>query len=1625
MSADELLRAIAFSPDPSSFRPRPSSDRTQDISHLLTSLFKSLYTGEVIGKDTGANLIRSKGGDDPHHQKFVEELQQIRSEYEQRMAEADMVEKHIIQARARTTAQEERVLSALKHEGGETSLGLPPVDSHFRWCVDSGVLRKLKLICPDDYITDPQPITKAPRDSSVPSFCKETFSFHQHISKSPVDDGYTELEMPNLVRSMDDVSLTSLSSSVSLEGELTKKKSRQKATRNNKPLKKGTSLEESELSQAEHRHSFLKNPRFLPPNSVPGGRSLLAPAKRREGSIQGIKHPTAEKDPFGEVPVFLANPPVVFFPDYEVGQIYEMAIELRNMTASSRHLRIIPPSTPYFSVGLGKFPGEGGIVAPGMSCHYTVRFVPDSLADFEDFLLVETQSPYPVLVPIEARRPPPVLTIPRTLNCGPCLIGGVKVLEYFLRNEGLSRGRFCIMPRRVWPPANFRSVATSGFVEDGPFGIRPAAFELYPGQGINMEIVFFPESPQTYSRVFTIACDNCQVREITLTGYGQQVGLELVSVSDGESPPSSGDSTDTMAGHLIHFQPTNLHSTVQKSLLIRNSTHVELPYCWQIMNPNVQTLLPGAPQDVCDLHTSLPFSLTPAQGILQPHQDSTFTVSYTPTEMSEHHRVAHMVLREIPEAPSAGKKPRGLTEFTPSVNDVIVLDLDLKGMAEAFQIQLEPYAIIFPGESYIGTTMRKQFKMWNKSKSAIVYRWEQITSCHVVQIEPSSGTIEPNKCSELEICLTGGKTGFCSQKVICHIEHSPETAALRVEATFKGPVVSIDIPSLDLGLLKLGSKSVSIFTIENKSPLQAKWSVKESPACLSEQNEQESQFLIEPNNGELLPLGQAKLALMFQPLTCQRLETVLEFQVENGEGSYLPVTADVQLPQVRLLSSTLAFSGIYMGVPGQSSIKMLNQGRLPARFCWGELTGSHSMQCAATITPANGTLAPNEEAEMNITLTSYTTDELYDIAFLCTVKDMKEPLTLRLMAKAQGLQITYSLCTEAGSSDESAPVDPRDLLLDFGSEVPLYNTVQRKLILTNQSAISAPFSLEAAYFCDFRRALLSDGKGAAFVPRPSCGTLEGFQQIAIEVTAYSNMWGEYSDELLCKVGDLTTKSIPMKMAVRGSPLYFQMTGPKPGLQMEGPVIRFGSQLSGGDTISRCLRINNPSPYDIRIDWETYNMEQSDPKLLDLVLLYGDPFPLKDIDGNEIYVKDLEQTEAAEQKDEEISPNRTTGTEEKNLISVILRPHEGVPSDFPYCITPRQMLVPAGGSSAIHVSFTPLNLSGATSKTECDGFALGFLSLDNEAATCVPGRVSRLQGYGVQPIRMELQACVKPSLLTIEMEDEDEGLVFYSVASNLIADMRAAQILTEFLTTQSLKLKNCTEMPLSFRLLVPKPFVASAADPNGSMKSSQNREAQEKDIVLHPQQNILVKVSFCTTLELLTYQNLPANQLQPGVQLLQSQDGEKKLHFTQQLVIEYSNNSTQHVPLEAHLSLPALTLSCQTLDFGTCFVGQPRTQEVRLMNSSGSKSYWTALLGRGKRQNDQEIFSISPTCGRLEAYGRHMSDSTEALLVSFTARASTEYEMTVTIHGMLGEQPLHLQIKGQGSYDEKFEVPEHS
>ncbi|XP_023259500.1 deleted in lung and esophageal cancer protein 1 homolog, partial [Seriola lalandi dorsalis] len=270
------------------------------------------------------------------------------------------------------------------------------------------------------------------------------------------------------------------------------------------------------LQKLKAQHNFLRNPHFLPPNAQRGGMSLIQPRSKvvkTEHERKGVEEQSSTDDP---VPVFLAKPSVVVFTDYSVGHVYETTLELKNLTSSSRHVRVIPPTTPYFSIGLGRFPGEGGVVAPGMSCKYMVRFAPDSLAEYEDFLVVETQAEDLLVVPIAAARPPPILTLPRVLDCGYCLIGGVKFVEFLCQNVGLSSGTFCIIPKNQWPASNLRPVARTYFSEQPPFAVSPSLFVLQPGEATVVEVVFFPNAAERSCQVFTVVCDNCQVKDISI-----------------------------------------------------------------------------------------------------------------------------------------------------------------------------------------------------------------------------------------------------------------------------------------------------------------------------------------------------------------------------------------------------------------------------------------------------------------------------------------------------------------------------------------------------------------------------------------------------------------------------------------------------------------------------------------------------------------------------------------------------------------------------------------------------------------------------------------------------------------------------------------------------------------------------------------------------------------------------------------------------------------------------------------------------------------------------------------------------------------------------------------------------
>uniref|UniRef100_A0A4X2LHU3 DLEC1 cilia and flagella associated protein n=2 Tax=Vombatus ursinus TaxID=29139 RepID=A0A4X2LHU3_VOMUR len=1594
-----------------------------------------------------------------------------------------MVERHIIQARARALAEEDRILNNIKAQGFGTAY-LPPVRSTFRWCVDGELLRKSSLICPGDYIRDPLPFSRAPKGDSEPECYKMTFSSRQHsvgADNVQVTEMASKEKLPAIPSEVSLSTLTKCSTPDVKPPKVVKTYHFPKNKMWVNHLNTTQRVQERRLlARLENQHSFLKNPRFFPPNTVDGGKSLILPVKKT-GAVGDERNVEFSARNFDDAPVFLPKPSVAFFTDYVIGPVYEIVLELQNVTSTSRPLRVLPPSTPYFSLGLGKFPGKGGLVAPGMICQYTVRFAPDSLGDFDDFILVETQAARTLVIPLQARRSPPILTLALSLDCGYCLVGGIKMTRFICKNVGLSTGRFCIMPKSSWPPPSFRAVAKVGFVEQAPFGILPAVFELVPGQELLLEVLFLPTSLETVEKSFIIVCDNCQIKEVIISGTGQLAALELLYVSGEASHPEPGELTDLTAQHFIRFGSQNIQTTTSKHLVVRNLTHVALPFHWQIVKPNLLPLMLGEIWRSKDIKyypdSETAFYVTPGKGSLQPHADHEFILSFSPEQLKNYHSVIQIVLEEVPVP--IGLENENICELPYAMDDIIALEIEVKGSVEPFQILLEPYAIIIPGENYIGVNVKKDFKMWNNSKSAIRYTWEKISDCHIVEVEPYTGVIDPNEKGEFELNFTGGVPGVTSQELLCKIERSPVPVVLHIEAAFKGPTLSIDVSALQLGLVRLGKKAVGFVSIQNTSQLPAKWKMRESPACLKERKEKVSPFIIRPPRGRIPPLGQLRVTVLFEAKCCRSLRTVLELQVENGEPSYLPVYGEVQRPYVYLMSSQLVLSDMYFGIPTEATVTLFNGTLLPTKFLWGKLLGTHSSLCLVDVCPRNGLLGPNEEKQVYLRFTAFTMDELTDLALLCHIEGVKKSLVLGISGKPKGLDVTFSIPQADGqSSEDQEPSSPQDLCLDFGSSVPLRCLLKRQLTLTNNSAIKASFSLEFDYFgvteeiwakkprlpdvppamrhsvriakhmarrdlLDSIETLLSKEKGAAFFPHVSQGTLDAFQKLTVDITACSNMWGDYHDQLICKVGDLPPAIIAVHMGVVGCPITLFRTSHLADEPSQDRVVRFGTQISGGDTVSRTLRLNNSSPYDIRIDWETYSPEENEDKLLDFLVVYGTPFPLRDAAGVEMDSKEEPTSDSsfvASSSQSPASPDSTNPLEtcgnrmgsgedsfspmaegSPNIISVILQPHEGVRSDHPYTITPRQLVIPAAGSSSVHVSFTPMLLPGSVSKMVCKSYALGFMSLDNKIAREIPGKVKRPQNFDAELFRLDLQGLVRPARLSIE-HDYDGGMVFYLQASDLIPANPLTGVLPERVITHRLKVNNFTDLAHCFGLLVAPPFSVTGINPEYNRRildrevEDEEEEPARDQFVLNPQQNMLIEVSFTLSLELLTYQKLPSDQMLPGVTILQDEDGARKMEFSQELVLEYANKTTQVVPLLAIVSIPSLQLSTSWVDFGTCFVNETYTREVTLLNLSSCRSHWITLTD--KQERHKAIFQVYPTSGVLEARKVNSPPTSTSLYIHFTASDSCEYEAVVTVDGILGEACI-LHMRGQGSYDEKY------
>ncbi|CAE1139002.1 unnamed protein product [Acanthosepion pharaonis] len=597
----------------------PSSVKSQDVSHILTTIFKDLLSKNSFNNEIIENQVNSKGSDDPYHERYVSELQKALKEKESRVAQIANLERYIIQAQARALSADEKHYNKYWSVGIYKDITTPNVNLQCHSVLDKKMLKENGLLIPDDYTIDkriPAPPPEATRQVS------------QYSSKAAIKPTKVEQKLEN--QSLLTYSHSEKSNRNTEVKQIPKKKDLVFPVNN--AWKEYPSLaerlkEKTIMAKMEAKANFLRNPRHQNLSLISGMTSLIHQKKNSTQADTSLQEDNDE-----ESAVFIALPKEIVFNEYKTGNIYEATLELKNVSTVLRTCRVLPPASKYFTIGLGQFPGDHGLVAPGMSCIYTIRFAPDSLGDFFDELKIITQTSNSISVPLLGKRPHPVLTLPPAINLGYCLVGAVHMTQIVLKNDG-GPGCFCLLPASNWPATNFRTVVREETVTIPPFVIRPSTFEMLSGQVGVLEIVFQPEEAKTFQEKVTIVCDNCQVKYIDIIGVAQKAEVMIVSSHDVLTEPSFEENPDKTEKHFIRFDNLNLFSYQEKRFMVKNCTNINLSFYW------LKCTLTNDPTNqesfiyTKETMENPPFCIYPEYGNIPPAETLSFETVFAPEKV--------------------------------------------------------------------------------------------------------------------------------------------------------------------------------------------------------------------------------------------------------------------------------------------------------------------------------------------------------------------------------------------------------------------------------------------------------------------------------------------------------------------------------------------------------------------------------------------------------------------------------------------------------------------------------------------------------------------------------------------------------------------------------------------------------------------------------------------------------------------------------------------------------------------------------------------------------------------------------------------------------------------------------
>ncbi|KAG1668832.1 hypothetical protein FOA52_004926 [Chlamydomonas sp. UWO 241] len=873
MSAASILDAFA-----STFSGRFDASRIEEEHPVAEGDEGAAETARLAAEAAEAPEQQQQQQQQLGADQYVQKIERITAKFTTLRGSADELEGYLKHMEAEAKEAEARALLQADAEFTPAwrNTGLPMKPSHLQ--LDPAKIAGARLVNPKTIMGQYQDLKSKEVLKPPHIYAYNDTSIQSNYLKTTKNlENRTGMIKPETLSRAHDLSLKSRTWHLMSDTEVSQRVAESEERRRVQDLRMPPAqyeLEKKIIESMHHKLSFLRNPRFPLPPAVKALQAQFQPGPKwnvPEKAADARRAPPIKFNMTSRAEqIFVVQPEVVVFTGYEVGKVYTQKVSIRNVTAVIRSLRVLPPASQYFHMSLPRFPTDAGSVAPGMAAEVTLRFCPDSLADYDDEFAIDSAEQR-FTVQVQARRPPPSLTLPQELHLGVVLVGNHKSTQFSFTNLG-GAGRFRIIPEGLWPDA-FHD-APEDVAHVGPFDVWPLYLDMATGDTVGLNVGFEPTEVGSESQRFVMVCDNCCVRDFTVVGVGGEVDVQLCAIN-GRAPEPDRLNAPISFGEVVPGSGSSKHLTV------RNVTSLPVPFQWhhtaypqtRTVHPMAETHLDGSLRidddtavfakgsggtasgviargghdvrdgplpgsgafgrvDLVDLEMDLtrPFVVEPAEGVLPPGEQVEFKVSFLPLEPHEtYERWVQLRVDRTQE----GYAPQGY--------NFALLELGLEGLGVPLHLDISPRSLVMPGTLTPGASASGTLSLINPTRAPARFRLEPTAVSlldkarmltgekHAIVVSHPEGEVAPMSALDVTVTFTASAELFGPQQhaLLCTVEHGPPFhVVLLVDVV--APTVSLAEAFLDFGLVRRSDTRTLEVTIRNGSATApAAWSIGE------------------------------------------------------------------------------------------------------------------------------------------------------------------------------------------------------------------------------------------------------------------------------------------------------------------------------------------------------------------------------------------------------------------------------------------------------------------------------------------------------------------------------------------------------------------------------------------------------------------------------------------------------------------------------------------------------------------------------------------------------------------------------------------------------------------------------